>query len=76
MNSVKGLVALAVSHQDGVLAGMNFMSVFDNLTVHDVNAFYVWSLAETVRPGSYLSISISIRTKQKAKERNEVKPAT
>ena len=30
----------------------------------------------TVKPGSHDSISISIRAKQKAKQRNEVKPAT
>ena len=32
----------------------------------------------TVKPGSHdsISISISIRAKQKAKQRNEVKPAT
>ena len=29
-----------------------------------------------VKPGSHYSISISIRAKQKAKQRNQVKPAT
>ena len=29
-----------------------------------------------VKPGSHDSISISIRAKQKAKQRNQVKPAT
>ena len=30
----------------------------------------------TLKPGSHDNISISIRAKQKAKQRNEVKPAT
>ena len=29
-----------------------------------------------LKPGSHVSISKSIRTKQKAKQRNEVKPVT
>ena len=30
----------------------------------------------SLKPGSHVSINISIRTKQKTKHRNEVKPAT
>ena len=52
------------------------MLLLENASYHEISLLKPSTLASTLKPGLDVNISISIRTKLKAKQRNEIKPET